>query len=91
MNRPPAFQFYPKDWMDFKVQRMSYEAQGIYMKMLCFMWNDSRDQCSMPNDDIIISKSLGITQKRWMKIREEIFYKNDPIFKINGNKIISKR
>lgn len=77
--------------MDFKVQRMSYEAQGIYMKMLCFMWNDSKDQCSMPNDDIIISKSLGITLKKWMKIKEEIFYKNDPIFAVNGNKIISKR
>jgi hypothetical protein len=38
MNRPPAFQFYPKDWLDFRVQRMSLAAQGAYMKILCFMW-----------------------------------------------------
>jgi len=77
--------------MDFKVQRISYEAQGIYMKMLCFMWNDSKDQCSIPNDDRVIYKSLGITEKKWLKVKEEIFYKNDPIFLTNGTKIISKR
>jgi len=91
MNKAPAFQFYPKDWMDFKVQRMSYEAQGIYMKLLCFMWNDSKDQCSILNDDNLISKSLGISKKKWLKIKEEFFYKNDPIFLLNGNKIISPR
>jgi len=51
MNRPPAFQFYPKDWFDFKVQRMSLAAQGAYLKLLCFMWTDSKDQCSIPDDN----------------------------------------
>lgn len=91
MNRPPAFQFYPKDWRDFKVRRMSYEAQGIYIALLCDMWNGSRDWCSIIDDDKAISKALGIPVKRWLSIRKEIQYQNDPLLRQNGRKLISNR
>ena len=91
MNRPPAFQFYPKDWNDIKVQRMNYEAQGIYMRILCFMWNDSKDQCSILNDDNMISRALGISKQRWLRNKKEILFDGDPIFKKKRNKLISKR
>ncbi len=91
MNRPPAFQFYPKDWNDIKVQRMNYEAQGIYMRILCFMWNDSKDQCSILNDDNMISHALGISKQRWLKNKKEILFDGDPILKKKRNKLISKR
>ena len=74
MNKPPAFQFYPKDWLDFKVTRMRYEAQGIYMRILCHMWTDSKDQCSILNDDKAISAALGISIKRWQIAKKEIQY-----------------
>lgn len=91
MNRPPAFQFYPKDWDDIKIQRMSYEAQGICMRILCFMWKDSKDQCSILDDDDLMSKALGISKKKWLKAKTELMQKNDPIFKQNKNKLISLR
>lgn len=91
MNRPPAFQFYPKDWDDFKVQRMTHEAQGIYIRILCFMWKDSRDQCSILNDDKAIAKSLGVSIRKWLSIKKEIQYKNDPLLKENDTKLISIR
>ena len=91
MNRPPAFQFYPKDWLDFKVQRMSFEAQGVYMKLLCFMWNDSRDQCSLPDDDEMIARALGATAEHWLKLRGEIQRENDPIFEQKKGRLVSKR
>lgn len=39
MNRPPAFQFYPKDFLtDSSVILMSNEVVGIYIKLLCIDW-----------------------------------------------------
>jgi uncharacterized protein YdaU (DUF1376 family) len=38
-DRPPSFQFYPRDWMsDPLVQSMSLEQQGRYIRALCCSW-----------------------------------------------------
>ena len=99
MNRPPAFQFYPKDWLDFRVQRMSLAAQGAYMKILCFMWSDSEDQCSIIDDDRLIATSLGLTTveqrlpsvEQWLLLRAEIQHETDPIFEQKDGRLYSKR
>lgn len=91
LNKPPSFPFYPKDWSDFKVQRMSYEAQGIYINILCFMWKDSRDQCSILDNDKSISRSLGISIRKWQSIKKEIQFDGDPLLMQKGNKLISKK
>ena len=79
MNRTPAFQFYPKDWLDFRVQRMSLAAQGAYMKLLCFMWKDSQDQCSIIDDDRAIATAIGVPCDMWKELRTEIQFLGDPI------------
>ncbi|MBX4216271.1 YdaU family protein [Candidatus Parcubacteria bacterium] len=39
MEKPPAFQFYPKDFLtDVKVMLMSSEARGMYIMLLCMDW-----------------------------------------------------
>ena len=91
MNRPPAFQFYPKDWLDFKVQRMSLAAQGFYMKILCFMWKDSRDQCSIPTAVEPLSRALGVTALEAQKYLDEIQCEKSPILLVKGDVFISKR
>ena len=99
MNRPPAFQFYPKDWLDFRVQRMSLAAQGAYIKILCFMWSDSEDQCSIVDDDRLIATSLGLTTveqwlpsvEQWLLLRTEIQHEIDPIFEQKDGRLYSKR
>jgi len=91
VNRPPAFQFYPKDWLDFKVMRMSYEAQGVYIRILCHMWIDSRDQCSIMNDDKAIAGMLGISTKKWQVIKKEIQYDGDSLLRKRGKKLVSNR
>ena len=70
---------------------MSYEAQGIYIKILCFMWKDSKDQCSIRNDDSEISNALGISKKKWLRIRAEILRNGDPILGQKKDKLISKK
>jgi len=90
-NRAPAFQFYPKDWLDFKVQRMSYEAQGVYLKILCFMWNDSNDQCSISTVVQPLSKALGLSVHKCNTILKEIQEENEPIFEEKDGRYISSR
>jgi hypothetical protein len=84
MNRSPAFQFYPKDWLDFRVQRMSLAAQGAYLKILCFMWKDSQDQCSIIDDDRAIATAIGMPCEIWKELRDEIQFPGDPILKEEG-------
>lgn len=91
MNRPPAFQFYPKDWLDFRVQRMSLAAQGAYLKILCFMWADSHDQCSILDDNGLLSRGLGTTVEQWLELRKEIQCESDPIFEQKSGYLVSAR
>ncbi len=91
MNRPPAFQFYPSDWFDFKVQRMSLTAQGAYIKLLCFMWKDSKDQCSILDNDTAIASALGTTVEQWLKLRAEMQVEDDSLFEQKSGKLLSKR
>lgn len=91
MDRPPAFQFYPKDWLDFRVQRMSLAAQGAYVKLLCFMWKDSQDQCSIIDNDRAIATAIGVPCEIWKDLREEIQFPGDPILKEDGQFLRSER
>lgn len=91
MGKAPAFQFYPSDWLEKRVLRMSDAAQGVYLRLLCYMWNDSRDQCSIENNDKIITKLLGISSRKWKKYRAEIQWANDPILIEHNGFLYSKR
>jgi len=90
-SKSPSFQFYPSDYLDKKVMRMSYEAQGVYVRILCHMWNDSDDQCSIENDLKMIARILGVTRKKIEKIFKEILWDNDPIFISENGRLVSKR
>lgn len=60
INKPPAFQFYPKDFlMDDKVIVMNLEETGAYIKLLCLCWNNNgltkdqkelKNMCGNPNN-----------------------------------------
>lgn len=91
MNKAPAFQFYPRDWMDFKVQRMSLAAQGAYIKILGFMWMDSPDQCSITSDPDALSKALGNDRSTTVELLLEIQHESDPIFVEKNGRFYSKR
>ena len=83
-ERSPAFQFYPRDWFDYKVQRMSLEAQGAYFKLLCHMWTDSKDQCSIPNDILALKRIWGVEEDQVIGLLRQIQWPGDPCL-IEGN------
>ena len=87
----PAFQFYPKDWFDYKVRRMSWMARGVYIDLLAFIWKDTSTQYSIKNDLDSIRKMLGLTSAQFKKIWNEIQWPDDPIFKEKDGYLISTR
>jgi uncharacterized protein YdaU (DUF1376 family) len=91
MNRAPAFQFFPKDWLDFKVQRMSLAAQGAYMKLLCFMWKDSKDQSSILDNNDLLARAIGSTVEQWLELRQEIQQSCEPILEEKDGRLLSAR
>jgi len=78
MNRPPAFQFYPSDFLsDENVMLMSNQAVGCYIKLLCINWK----QGSVPSDIetlALLCGEDGSTMARlWLSLK--------PCFKANEN------
>jgi uncharacterized protein YdaU (DUF1376 family) len=54
MNRPPAFQFYVKDWLTSrKIAVMDLAQVGAYSFLLAACWDS--DDCSLPDDDKTLS------------------------------------
>ena len=70
---------------------MSLAAQGAYLKILCYMWADSKDQCSLEDNDELIARALGTSQETWMRLKNEIQHQSDPIFKEEKGYLISCR
>jgi uncharacterized protein YdaU (DUF1376 family) len=70
---------------------MSLAAQGAYLKLLCFMWADSHDQCSILDDNALIARGLGTTVEQWLELRAEIQCESDPIFEQKSGCLLSAR
>jgi len=70
MVKPPAFQFYPADFLsDENVVLMNNTEVGCYIKLLCYCWK----QGSIPDDINKIAKLCGETEESmaqlWIAIR----------------------
>lgn len=77
MNKPPAFQFYPSDFLsDENVVLMNNQEVGCYIKLLCFCWK----QGSIPNRISKIAKLCGEDEKTMAQLWESI----KPCFRKNG-------
>jgi len=56
MNRSPAFQFYPQDWLaSAKVAEMTLEEEGAYIRLICYCWMTG----SIPADPARCAKMVG--------------------------------
>lgn len=61
--RPPAFQFYPADWLSSpNVMAMTPEQEGAYLRLLCCAWLSP--DCTLPNDDALLAV-LSRLNERW--------------------------
>ena len=63
MVRPPAFQFYVKDWLTSrKIARMTLSQVGAYSLLLAHCWDS--DDCSLPDDEAALA-TLSRMGKLW--------------------------
>ena len=67
------FSFYPTDYLgDLAVRSCSYEAQGVYVTLLCLMWQAKEGSCSLPLQREKVAKLLGMDVRRWKRIYGEL-------------------
>lgn len=56
MKNPPAFQFYPADYLaDMQVRLLSWASRGLYIELLCYCWREGY----IPSDSSAIAQLCG--------------------------------
>ncbi len=61
MNKPPAFQFYVRDWLsDPALQAASASSRGIWINALCFMW-EAPERGKLTGTRESLARLLGAT------------------------------
>jgi uncharacterized protein YdaU (DUF1376 family) len=60
-GKPPAFQFYPADWLsDLRVAAMTWEERGVYIHLLAYCWREGR----IPTDPETLGRVLMMDPAR---------------------------
>ena len=87
-RRPPAFQFYAKDWLSSPaVRSMSLAAVGAYINLLATAW-DSDPVASLPNDENRLWRLAGaVDRAEWDEISAEVMSNFEP----EGKRLVNRR
>ena len=83
------FKFFPSDWLsDSKVQAMSLEYQGAYLRILCYMWKDSED-ATIPANPTFLRPLLGVSAQKLRKMLK-FFSESEftPLKKVVKNEVV---
>lgn len=89
-NKPPAFQFYVKDWTASPTrQMMSLAGQGAYINLLAVAW-DSDPIGTVPNQPDKLWKLAGATPDEWTEITHEVL-QNFEEFDEDPKRLVNKR
>lgn len=72
--KPPAFQWYPKQWLgDNKVQGMDWDAQAMHFHLINLAWQEEPPG-SIPADEPLIRRWLrSPSEDIWRRVRPQIF------------------
>ena len=67
LDKPPAFQFYVKDWLtDWRMLTLDFELKCIYMDLLCLTWLE--ESTSLPNDIKSLAKICRTSNEKIQQI-----------------------
>jgi hypothetical protein len=62
LNKPPAFQFYAKDWLSSSnVRIMSWSAKGVFIELLALCWDNE----GLPLDQKVLRRMAGVAPQTW--------------------------
>jgi uncharacterized protein YdaU (DUF1376 family) len=65
MAKPPAFQFYPKDYIA-STRTMPVEARGVYTDLLAYAWEEE----GLPSDLRGLEMFVGLSKRKFVSIWE---------------------
>jgi uncharacterized protein YdaU (DUF1376 family) len=89
-NKPPAFQFFVKDWTASPTrQMMSLAAQGAYINLLAIAW-DSDPIATIPNQPDKLWRLAGAMPEEWGLIKDEVLENFEP-FDEDSTRLVNKR
>ena len=88
MNRAPGFMFYPEKWAA-ATNRLSPLGYTVYHRIICWMWNTSKNHYSCPNDADFISSVILMPLKDVKKALAEIQKKGTELFKKRSGNLVS--
>jgi uncharacterized protein YdaU (DUF1376 family) len=88
-NKPPAFQFYVKDYLSGAARRMTLAGLGAYLNLLCTAW-DSDPIGTLPIDPEKIRRLAGATVEEWAQIKDEVV-ENFVLFEHDPTRFVNKR
>jgi uncharacterized protein YdaU (DUF1376 family) len=85
-NKPPAFQFYVKDWLSSEsVVTMTAEQRGWYIQLLCHAWN-GEPIASLPTEDSKL-KTLAGAGDNWVTDRQTVL----DCFELENARLVNKK
>ena len=88
--KTPYFAFYRQDWLaDNKVMMMTYEEKGVYIDILCHMWNYQNENCFLPDNDTFMCRLLRIKPQKWKRLKKTFVDGPYSVFFIDDGKIFS--
>ncbi len=93
MGKPPAFQFYVRDWLsDPELQSASASSRGIWINALCYMW-ESRDRGKLEGTVQSLSRLLNCSEEEFKRFisESEIFHFDDLVTHQNGKVTLINR
>jgi uncharacterized protein YdaU (DUF1376 family) len=77
-NKPPAFQFYAKDFLSSpSIRTMSLPGVGAYTMLLASAW-DSDPIATLPDNDDKLRRLAGASAQEWTDIRGEVMSNFEP-------------
>ena len=83
-DKPPAFQWYPKDHLaDEKVVLMSLEEEGAYFHLTCYCWLEG----SIPTDAALLARLCGVDEAKMRELLPAI----TPCFQERGERYVHPR
>lgn len=92
MNKRPSLQFYPADWRkDPDLQMCSMSTQGIWINLLCIMW-EGKIEGEITGKEEELIRLIGCTPNDFLLFSEEIKrHKFGNVTNCNGNVTIINR
>ncbi len=88
MNRAPAFQCYANDQLA-AFTGLSLAALGAVHRLHLIMWGQAPDQCSLLDDDQMLTRTLGCSLDDWVSLRSEIQHPARPIFEEKNGRLFA--